>query len=300
MCQAHFARPRHAGAAADQPRVGNAVVRRSERPLVQQAAGTAQQTRDAVNLRGFNGLFEGERRQHARQTLGEHGLTRARWADHEDVVRAGRCHFQGALCHGLAADVAEIRPERGAGRRRFAVGAHREEFFRPGEHGHHFGQIVHAVDVDALHHRGLGRIFRGHNQVANSPIARADRYRERAAYRPHGSIERQLAHHDMAVQPFDRAHRAQNAQRHRQIESGSLLAHIGWRQVDRELLIGIAEAGIEKRALDPLAAFAHGGIGHANHHGIARVARREHVDFDIDQMSIDAIDGSAARFKQRH
>ena len=32
----------------------------------------------------------------------------------------------------------------------------------------------------------------------------------------------------------------------------------------------------------------------------ARVARREHVDFDIDQVSIDAINGGAAGFEQRH
>ena len=42
--QADFARPRHAGAAADQAGVGDGVVRRAERPLVQQSRAGRQQS----------------------------------------------------------------------------------------------------------------------------------------------------------------------------------------------------------------------------------------------------------------
>jgi len=254
-----------------------------------------------VNLGGLNGLFERQPRQHARQALGQHGLARPRWPDHQHVVRTGRGHFQSALRHGLSADVAEVRRHRSFLRqRRCAIRLGGREVLRPREQRHYFRQVAHAIHAHAFHHRGLGRIFRRHNQVGDAHIARADRYRQRPAHRANRAVERQFPDQHVLVQALHRAHRAQDPQRHRQVEAGPFLAHVGRRQVDGELFVRIPEARIDQRALDPLAALAHGGVGHADHHGIARVARRKHVDFDIDQVSIDAIDGSAARFKQRH
>ena len=217
MRQADFARPRRAHPAANQPRVGNGVVRRAKRPLVQQTTGTAQHARNAVNLGGLNGLFRRERRQHARQTLGQHGLARTRRPDHQDVVRAGRGHFQGALRHGLSAHVAEIRRRRGRFRRQRgrAVRLGGRELLRPREQRHYFRQVAHAVDVDAFHHRGLGRILRRHDQIGDAHIARADRYRQRPAHRANRAIERQFSDQHVPIQTLHRAHRAQNPQRHR-------------------------------------------------------------------------------------
>ncbi len=48
--QAHFARPRHPRAAADQARIGNRVVRRPERPPSNQARARRQNPRDAVDF----------------------------------------------------------------------------------------------------------------------------------------------------------------------------------------------------------------------------------------------------------
>ena len=254
-----------------------------------------------MNLGGLDGLFEGQPRQHARQAFGKHGLARTRRPDHQHVVRTGRGHFERALRHGLSADVAEIRRHsRFFRRRRRAVRPGGRELLRPREQRHHFRQVAHAIHADAFHHRGLGRILRRHDQVGDAHIARADGDRQRPAHRANRAIERQFSDQQVPIQALHRTHRPQNPQRHRQVEAGPFLAHVGGRQVDGELLVGISEARIDQRALDALAALAHGGIGHADHHGIARVARRKHVDFDIDQVSIDAVDGSAARFKQRH
>src|ERR1017187_6690662 len=66
-----------------------------------------------------------------------------------------------------------------------------------------------------------------------------------------------------------------------------------------DAFVGVAEAGVDEGALDPLAAFADGDIGHADHYGVARVAGGEHVDFDIDEVSINAINGGSAGFEQR-
>ena len=126
---------------------------------------------------------------------------------------------------------------------------------------------------------------------------RADRYREGAADRPDGAIERKFTDQDMAVKD---GYGAQDSQRHREVEAGALFADIGGGQIDGETLIGIAEAGIHQGGLDALAALAHCHIGHPNRNGVARRARPVHVDFDIDQMSIDAINGGATSLEQRH
>ena len=92
------------------------MVRRAERPLAQQARAAGQQSGDAVNLGGFDGLGKGQRRQDARQPLRQHRLAGARRPDHEHVVPARRRDFERALGGGLAAHVAEIRgPRFGAG-----------------------------------------------------------------------------------------------------------------------------------------------------------------------------------------
>jgi hypothetical protein len=297
---ADFAGTRHAHAAANQAGAGNGVVRRAKRALMQEAGGTAQQAGNAVNLGGLNGFFEGERRQDAGEAFRQHGLARTGRADHQDVMRAGGGHFEGALGHGLAAYIAEI----GTGLRfvngGLAVRALWGEFGWTFEERHYFGETADTENVHAFHHGGFGGIFGGHDQVADSLVARADGNRERTADRADGAIERQFPDHQMAVESGDLPHGAQDAEGHGQVKTGAFLADIGGRQVDGELAVRVAVTGIIKSALDPLAAFAHGGIGHADHHTILRAARLEQVDLDIDQVSINAIDGSAARFKQRH
>ena len=99
---------------------------------------------------------------------------------------------------------------------------------------------------------------------------------------------------------FDGAHGAQDAHGHGQVEARAFLAYIGGGEIDGDALVGIAEARIDEGALDALAAFADGHVGHADHHGIPRVAGCEHVDFDIDQVSINAINRGTAGFEQRH
>ena len=83
--QAGFAGARHAGAAADQAGVGDGVVGRAEGALMEESGAGSQGSGDAVDFGGFDGLLEGERRQDAGETLGEHGLAGAGRADHEDV-----------------------------------------------------------------------------------------------------------------------------------------------------------------------------------------------------------------------
>ena len=164
----------------------------------------------------------------------------------------------------------------------------------------HFGEVADAVDVDAFDHGGLGGVFGGNDQIGDALFARADRDGERAAHRADGAIEGKLADEDVLIEGLHGAHGAQDAHGHGQIEAGAFLAHVGRGEVDGDALVGVAEAGVDERALDALAAFADGDVGHADHYGVARVAGCEHVDFDIDQVSIDAVNGGAAGLEQRH
>ena len=54
------------------------------------------------------------------QSPGEHGLPRARWADHQEVVAAGGGDLESALGVLLAAHVGQVRA--GAGRRLIRIG----------------------------------------------------------------------------------------------------------------------------------------------------------------------------------
>ena len=64
-------------------------------------------------------------------------------------------------------------------------------------------------------------------------------------------------------------------------------------------LLGYPKPEFDQSRLDALATLAHRDVGHPDHSEIARRARI-HVDFDIDHMSIDAVNDGAAGFEQRH
>jgi hypothetical protein len=96
-----------------------------------------------------------------------------------------------------------------------------------------------------------------------------------------------------------RTHRSQDANRHGKVEARALFAHVGGSEIDGDSLVGISETGIDQSGLDALATLAHRDIGHPDHSEIARRAGI-HVDFDIDHMSIDAVNGGAVSFEQRH
>ena len=77
--QADFAGTRQR-AAADQPRIGNGVVRRAERPGADQSVLLREQARDGVDLGGLDRFVEAHRRQDRRQPPRQHGLARSRAA----------------------------------------------------------------------------------------------------------------------------------------------------------------------------------------------------------------------------
>src|SRR5438132_14323023 len=83
-------------------------MRRSKWSRSDQAGFGRKQATDRVNSCGLEALLETHRRQDAGDTLRQHRLSRPRRSDHQHVVAAGHCDFNGAFRMVLAANIAEI------------------------------------------------------------------------------------------------------------------------------------------------------------------------------------------------
>ena len=105
--QRNFSGARY-GAAADQSRVADGVVRRAERPHAHQSIARVQHSGHAVNLGRLQRFFKRQRRKDRRHALGKHRLAAARRSDHQNVVSARAGHFHGALGRVLAAYILEV------------------------------------------------------------------------------------------------------------------------------------------------------------------------------------------------
>jgi hypothetical protein len=94
-------------AAAHQRRHARRMMRHTERtfPAELAAFNLARQT---LNHGDFQHLLWFERRQETGQTLGKHGLAGSGRACHQNVMPSGRGDLDRALCHFLAAHIAEV------------------------------------------------------------------------------------------------------------------------------------------------------------------------------------------------
>ena len=199
VSEGNFAGPRN-HAAADQAGVGDGVVRRAKRPRAHQAGGGIEHTRDAVNFGGLQCLFESKGRKDRRHALGQHGFAGAGRADHQNVVTAGRGHFQRALGGLLSAHIFEVdgkllrlRQRRSGirGQRRNAIGAIQQS--------DNFHQRLHRIDADAGDHRRLTGVGFRHDEVHDLVAARGNGDGQRAAHPAHPAIERKFAHQDVVA-----------------------------------------------------------------------------------------------------
>ena len=107
MGEAHFAGPRRRSA-ADQRDVRDGVMRRAERPLLEQPNAGPQLPGHRMNGRDLDRFLERQRRQDARQPSRQHRLAGAGRTDHQQVVAAGGGHFQRASRERLTVKVGQI------------------------------------------------------------------------------------------------------------------------------------------------------------------------------------------------
>ena len=107
MRQAHLART-WAWSAADERRVRNRVMRRTERSLGHQSHAGRKQPRHRVHGRHIYRFIERQRRQNARDTPGHHRFAGARRTDDEQVVAAGAGDLERAAGEELTANVSQV------------------------------------------------------------------------------------------------------------------------------------------------------------------------------------------------
>ncbi len=117
----HFAR-RHVRAAADHARIGDGVMRGSERPGSQKAADL--RPGDRGDDRRHTSLALAERRQQARYRPRQERLARARRPDHDEAVASRQRDLERPPGFELAADLGEIRCGSRSRRPRAARRAH--------------------------------------------------------------------------------------------------------------------------------------------------------------------------------
>jgi hypothetical protein len=89
----HLARHRPV-APADQPHIGEGVVRGATRPGRDQGRPVAREASDAMDACGFNGFGEGHGWQDGGESPRQHRLARPRRAEQEDVVAATRLSYE--------------------------------------------------------------------------------------------------------------------------------------------------------------------------------------------------------------
>src|SRR5215212_10081956 len=191
MRERHLARPRIT-AASGEPRGGNGMVRRPERPPRHKRPVTLAAR--AVHLGHFYALLYGERRQNSRHAPREHGLARTRWTTHDYVMRSSRGHFEGALGVSLPGYVGEVfrgeavTPVLGRG----FCGRHAQAISKE---IHGLLQGPHAEHLDTTDHGGLGSVPLRENELPQALLPGALGHGEGALDAPDSAVERELSDH---------------------------------------------------------------------------------------------------------
>src|SRR5262245_9396051 len=153
-----------------------------------------QQSGDAVDLGRLDRFIQRERRDDCWDALREHRFARTRWTDHQDIVTARDCNLDGAFDVSLTFYVADIdvvtlvRSEELA-----QISACRQKRNFAAQECERLPQILDAVYVDLVNHRGLKRICFGDEQRAFAAASRLERDRQHAFYWANGAVERQFA-----------------------------------------------------------------------------------------------------------
>ena len=84
-----------------------------------------------------------------------------------------------------------------------------------------------------------------------------------ASNRADRTVEGQISKHQRVIEvsPWEQARCGKYAESNRQIEGAPDFPDISWGEIDGDASLWKLESGIAHRALDPLARFAHAGIG---------------------------------------
>ena len=249
-----------------------------------------------MNAGGFDRFIERHRRQNGGDAFGQHGFSGAGRADQQNVVATGAGYFQGALGGHLTAHVAHIDGILiGFGEHLRGIDLDRFERFGRVDQIDGLRQRFHAEDANAFDHRGFAGVGFGDDHVFDAAFARGERGGKGSAHGTHAAIQRKLAKENVRIENFaeESSLAASEPQRHGQIERRAFLANIRGREIDGdEVGSGKIESAIAQRGADALAAFFHRNVREADD-GEMTFEGGRNVDFDFNQIGVDAEDGGA-------
>jgi len=163
--QAYFAGSGHRPA-ADQSRIGNRMMRGSERPRGYQSGLIAKQAGDGMDFCCLNRFLESHWRQNRGKPSSEHRLSGSGRSNQDNVVAAGDGDFHGALRLILPFDVSEIDIVGTSLRQRLLpVHSKRNPGLLPIEKLNNLQEIFDGKGPYAIHHSRFARICFGNNQM---------------------------------------------------------------------------------------------------------------------------------------
>ena len=261
------------------------MVRGAERPDPDESGVRPEEPGSREHLGDLERLVLLERWQQAGEAPGQHRLAGAGRAGEEQVVGAGGSDLQGPAGLVLAADVGQVldQGDRGVGRRAGAaqVGPsdqplpHLPERGRPGDR--------QVGDQGGLHQVGLGD-----DQEPGAGAAGGHGGWQHPLDRSDVAAEPELADGPQALQG-GRRHppgRRQEADRDGQVEPGTLLGQVGWRQGHGDTPIRPLVSGVAERGAEPVAGLQHRRAAEPdNRHG-----GQASADVDLDP---DGVGGEA-------
>src|SRR5439155_2817073 len=173
--KAHFTRSRERSA-AEQADVADGVMRRAKRPPRDKRFFAVEKSGNAVDLGGLDRFIKRHRRNNCWDPLRQHRLPRTRRANHENVVPAGDCHFNCAFDVALPFHVCKIDVVTLVGRKKSGeIAARWKKRKFAAEKLECLAQIMHAVDVDLVHHRGFERVCCRHKERLFAAASRFQR-----------------------------------------------------------------------------------------------------------------------------
>src|SRR6266540_2140072 len=231
--------------------------------------------------------------------LGQHRFSRSRRPDHQDVVTSGHRDFNGPFDVSLTLYVSEIDViALVCGKKSGQIGACRKKGSFAAQERECLPQILDAVDIDLIDHRGFQRICFWNKQRVFATASRLERDWQDAFNCANSTVQGELT--DEAEVFKGRAVQSLRYRDHpkgdRQVETGSFFFDIGRGKIDRRATAGPVIAAIGYRRGNPVAAFPHSGVWEPNDNDIRITAGA--VDLDFNLVCVHAINSRGVNFCQ--
>ena len=285
MRQAHLARPGN-DAAADQARVGDGVMRGTERATAH-GPGILKQTGRAIDLGHVEHLIEGHLRKNGREPPGQHGLPGSGRADEKDVVPSGRRHLEGPFDVPLPLDLLKIDGVHRRGHQVLRPPGRRVNVRGAGHQADDLDKVAKAINGEAGDQRRLLLVHMRDDKPLEPQTLDQDGDGEDAGHGLEAPVQGQFADEEIIAQALggEDPLLGQEAQGDGQIEGRALLLPVGGGQVDGDLPGRDVVTAVLQGGPDALLALPDGRVGQADRDELGESERD--VGLDLDGIGLD-------------